>query len=534
MSHTSLWLVGLNKRTQIPVESANTPLYNILKQFCEKYELDPNKYELQPSIKKGNKALDLSLPFRLSGLAKNATVEVLPKVQSGGSKTQTVEKATLGLQLPDGNRQRAVLPLNTSLWDALIHFETENKLNLTHQVSNKGIYQIPGLQFMNQNFATINSLKNTKISGLGLQNGGNALMRLTYIDSGKSLQDMEEEINAIVEEPKISKDIPAPTPSIPVKPSTSTPTTTHVSRPIPTEPAPKKISNDEEYDNPIKMTDDDVDDIVPEKEEQPQQPPAPTLPLEGVVAIDVKLFKVDESRPVEDVRALGFTDKDFEISRSELQKIYLEEQKRKEDSMILKTRKIREIEAQEREKARVYDKTIIRIRFPSGLILQGTFKPKNKVQRIVELVKASIENPDTPFFIYVTPPIQRLDDRSKTLKEVGLVPAALVNVALDKKIAKTGDREPTLKKDLLQYLATLPSHETVPTNLKGTEQEAVVMDSEEDVDINMEKSKSPEEPPQLSSQPQPQPVKSTSTSQPKTGGRTLGGSGVIPKWFRPQ
>ncbi|KAH0038443.1 hypothetical protein KCU80_g5903, partial [Aureobasidium melanogenum] len=61
------------KRIQVKVTPA-TSLRTVLEQACDKFQLDPDQYILKNTK---DKPIDLSLPFRLSGLVSGAKLQLV-------------------------------------------------------------------------------------------------------------------------------------------------------------------------------------------------------------------------------------------------------------------------------------------------------------------------------------------------------------------------------------------------------------------------------------------------------------------------
>ncbi len=68
----------------------------------------------------------------------------------------------------------------------------------------------------------------------------------------------------------------------------------------------------------------------------------------------------------------------------------------------------------------------IRIKFPDGYILQGTFGAKEKVAAVIEFVKQSIVHKDRPFYLFETPPKRVLSKMNQTLIASRMVPSCLL------------------------------------------------------------------------------------------------------------
>lgn len=145
------------------------------------------------------------------------------------------------------------------------------------------------------------------------------------------------------------------------------------------------------------------------------------------------------------------TDDMFTVTKDDLKYILSEQEKRKAGQEMLMTKKMREIEKQ--KKKRIYTKTLIRIRFPiSHIVLQATFKPEHKLSKVYEFIQQCLKNPNVPFYLCkyimndgthliedVAPPVQRYEELDKSLEQLGLIPAVILNIGLDQKKAKKGN-----------------------------------------------------------------------------------------------
>ncbi|KAF1330174.1 Tether containing ubx domain for glut4, partial [Globisporangium splendens] len=95
-----------------------------------------------------------------------------------------------------------------------------------------------------------------------------------------------------------------------------------------------------------------------------------------------------------------------------------------EKAKNFRTQAMRELD--ELKKKKVFQTTLIRVQFPDRVVLQAAFHPNETVQDVVDHVRESLQQAfsGNQFYLYVTPPTQKLDPR-KTLAELNLVPAAL-------------------------------------------------------------------------------------------------------------
>ncbi|KAF0980801.1 hypothetical protein FDP41_013284 [Naegleria fowleri] len=437
---SSVIIAGLGMRSIIKIEGPNTSLQTILKDFCEKNKISPENYGLMHN----KKNLDLSLSFRLSGVSNNATIEIVKKASS----SQVKAAATLGLQLPDGQRLKAVFPIDISLWIALKRWEKkEENINLTQVEDEKTKkYCIPSLTYMNQQFKTLEELKNTKLSDLGLRDNSSALLRLSFLPTDKTIEDLKEEIQEsddYVPKKKVKKTDTEQSSSTSETQSASASTSEDVQM---TDESPSVQANKIEMSPTISDTMQDDEDIK----------------LENTVAKDIRLFKKGDTSF--DIDFSNVEEKDFEVTENDVQSMISSLRKVQEGGPLM-TKQLREKENQKHE--RIYTSTIIRVRFPDGYLVQGTFSPNHTIKDVRDFVIQTLDNPETPIVLYIAPPIQRFDDLTKTLKESRLIPAAIINVGLDRKNPKSASFEaPKLKSDLLAKvtdleLVSVPKNENI-------------------------------------------------------------------------
>ncbi|KAJ1347973.1 hypothetical protein KIN20_003175 [Parelaphostrongylus tenuis] len=90
-------------------------LRQVLEEACLKSGFDVDSHQLVNQ----KRSMDLSLPFRLSGLPNNATLEMIP-----ATNTDTTGVATVALQILDSSRLSS---RSSSLW-YLANFPTGDRL----------------------------------------------------------------------------------------------------------------------------------------------------------------------------------------------------------------------------------------------------------------------------------------------------------------------------------------------------------------------------------------------------------------------
>ncbi|KAK2721087.1 hypothetical protein QYM36_003381, partial [Artemia franciscana] len=126
-------------------------------------------------------------------------------------------------------------------------------------------------------------------------------------------------------------------------------------------------------------------------------------------------------------RKTELPDEFYDLTAEELKK---EQELRKhvvEQELMLRTKAMREREAQ-REKRR-YRYTLIRIRFPDEIILQGTFKVNEKLRDVTSFIQEALEEPLRPFVLSFLG--KKLVDQDVSLLDLELIPSVTLHFNWD-------------------------------------------------------------------------------------------------------
>ncbi|KAK0261738.1 hypothetical protein LTR91_023554 [Friedmanniomyces endolithicus] len=199
MSTATLFVVDASaRRAQIKVTPSRL-LQDVLVEACRSKKLDPSGYILKTA---NNKPVDLSQPFRLSGLSAGAKLQLVQ-----ASRSPAV--VNIALQLPEsegvGGRLQDKFPSSTTLWLILRKFEdgvagASQKLNLTQRgvpSSESGagrlMYEVPCVSAENRESEGFRELQKT-LAQLGY-NGGNVLLRVSFRRSEVPLEEAMKEIS---------------------------------------------------------------------------------------------------------------------------------------------------------------------------------------------------------------------------------------------------------------------------------------------------------------------------------------------------
>jgi len=105
----------------------------------------------------------------------------------------------------------------------------------------------------------------------------------------------------------------------------------------------------------------------------------------------------------------------------------------KKKDNILKTRKMREAEAEAEEASRrsKMAKVVVRVRFPDNRRLEATFHSSESVQALFDLLVKVIAQPEQPFHIYTIPPKKLITNTSQDFFTAGFCPGVNVYFSYD-------------------------------------------------------------------------------------------------------
>ncbi|NXT64012.1 UBXN6 protein, partial [Chaetops frenatus] len=130
-----------------------------------------------------------------------------------------------------------------------------------------------------------------------------------------------------------------------------------------------------------------------------------------------------------------------------------------EKAAMLRTRAMREKE--EQREMRKYNYTLLRVRFPDGYILQGTFYARESVSELYNFVRGALRDDWLPFEL-LGPGGLKLTDENLAFNECGLVPSALLSLAWDAAVmadveaaAEEQQQRSPLRPELLARVQTL-------------------------------------------------------------------------------
>lgn len=152
-------------------------------------------------------------------------------------------------------------------------------------------------------------------------------------------------------------------------------------------------------------------------------------------------------------------DEFYAINPEELKKEKQRQQEAVEKLGMLRTKAMRERD--ELKELRKYRYTLVRVRLPDGILIQGTFKATEKLSALFEFLRSVLTNDWMPFFIQ-TSDGKKLTQEDRTLTELGLCPAVVVHFLWDESLMKDvhaaqggGAQSSILKPEIMAQIQSL-------------------------------------------------------------------------------
>ncbi|XP_020290494.1 UBX domain-containing protein 6 [Pseudomyrmex gracilis] len=121
-----------------------------------------------------------------------------------------------------------------------------------------------------------------------------------------------------------------------------------------------------------------------------------------------------------------------------------------ERNQMLRTKAMRERD--EQRALRRYKFAVLRIKFPDGIILQGTFSVHEKLKNVIEFVDENLVDDKVSFLLITPDGIKLVEEcREKTLLELRLIPTAILEFSWDSSVRENMPKG-YLKDDVLCYI----------------------------------------------------------------------------------
>ncbi|RGP75461.1 hypothetical protein FLONG3_5714 [Fusarium longipes] len=462
------------RRATIKV-TPGTYLIDVLEEACRRLNLSSDKY----LVKHRQKTVDLSVPFRASGLGPGAKLELVQK-----SKTPSAIQVALQVPPPEGReipggRLIQKFPSDLTIWKVLRQFESGEASNGKNiNITARGVacmenssgsgsgqlhYETPVLNIMGRELSTFTDFQKT-LSQLGY-NSGSVLIRLTYRQTDKTLYDAMTEIG------QFFKDIDE---------EGREEASTTKAEPVPTEEIEKQEEQAPEEKNDSQMTDAQAEQSMGTIPVQQDEEP-------GTVTEDT--MEVDASHPHDPLAPVNVflapsgstpaaalapaTDTDFAptIAHAQLHQARLQENSR--NKRLLSDKELEEKAAAEAAKINAIKAILVKVRFPDNTSSDWQVSPAHTGQFLYDAVRHVMAHNDQPFHLVL--PGTKVVIKDDPGSDNGLIKAyrmsgrTLINLVWDDTVPATVRKQPFLKANVAQQGQQVKVPEPIAPNEKDEE-----------------------------------------------------------------
>lgn len=364
---------------------------SVVEEACEAAGLEgPDGWGLQEEQGRKRVNVDLTVPFRLSGIPRGAKL-ILVKVGAAALKAKPV---TVGLQLPDGSRTQLPLSSDSTLAAVISAFSASVGVDL----SQNG----PRLGYLTT-VVSESQFEATTLSQMGLASGS-GLLRLTF-------------------------EGPAPDLSLRAE--------------LPQE---RTADQDMQDVSAADQKPDQKPDAAALSDNNNSSAGAAVAAADAAPSLAPRVITPEVREAMVDVQDREVDDTFYEHTLVDVQRELASKKRDEGMRNQLLTSKHRDAM---KKGAPEFSKTTIRVRFADRMELEGTFHPtNNSVADVVEFIRSALTVHDAEFELFTAPPKTVLDPKL-TLKKANLVPLAVVHLSfLSGYPGKTGGRE-SLKPEFL-------------------------------------------------------------------------------------
>ncbi|PHH78709.1 hypothetical protein CDD82_2892 [Ophiocordyceps australis] len=436
------------RRTTIKV-SPGTYLVDVLDEACKKLKLSNDKY----LIKHKQKNVDLSIPFRTSGLIPGARLELV-------QKANTPSAIQIALQVPQpeakeipGGRLIRRFPSDLALWKVLRQFESGEasagkNINITARAiaatngsgSGQLYYEMPVLNVMGRELSTFDDFHKT-LSQLG-HNSGNVLIRLAFRKTDQTLSEAMAHISNLFREPQVQEAAEPESSNV----LSQRQQKKHVVAADATTKLQSSSSQDEPHPNLTLEEPSNKQDAAPITDAQ-------SPPHENRYQ-PVNVFLAPGSDVPAAVRAPVDDDADFipTIAHAQLHQARL--QKSARNTRLLSDEEIEQKEAAEEARIASIKSILVKVRFPDNTSSDWQIGPDDTGAFLYEAVRHVMAHCDQPFRLLL-PRIKAAirDDNSSSnrlIKAYKLSSRVLVSLVWDDVVPADVRRQPFLKTRIAQ------------------------------------------------------------------------------------
>nr|CDS33624.1 alveolar soft part sarcoma chromosome [Hymenolepis microstoma] len=496
---------------EIPVVPTE-PIIKVLEAACVKRSLDPKLYKLVHN----KRTVDLSVPFRLSGLANRATLELVPCDQATVSNC----KVRIGVRLQNGYRAEWNGMSDSTIWSVLESLASKDQ-RIADMLTPSSDDSVPTIMYLQNYFGGEENLRHTTLNSLGIRDS--ALFQLmrrqappptTEKESKASVAPKSTESKGVSEQstptsrskpsPEVTSEASMETPVEGARPQLqqrafqqqrqqqqhlyqgesvlnfepfsifgNTPTSSmfdtdsrpsrHSERSRP-RTVGEMIGISLEPDSRLPAVPSQLQDFKFPSETEGQNLMYPKngsqeseAPCSGPCDREEKIFvkEIDSTAATtsqDDIDEVP--DQYFELSRAELQKILADLRKVAGTDVLLGEQTAQQKAAQDKL-LRFFPRCVIRFIWSDNVVLQACFRPLEPVSALYNFIRERLVDQGLPFYLFTAPPRVILSKETETLFKSKLHPSAKIYFSVKSSPSKGRD---VLKSDLLERIA--PESET--------------------------------------------------------------------------
>ncbi|KAK3995363.1 GLUT4 regulating protein TUG-domain-containing protein [Cladorrhinum sp. PSN332] len=422
----------------------STYLVDVLDEACKKLNVKSDKYEL----KYKQKIIDLTGPFRTSGLVSGAKLELVQK-----SKSASVVSIALDV---NGQRYVKKLPSDMTLWQTLRQFEAAEKgLDITGRgvpvgQSTGQLYHLaPVVNIMGREYSTLEDLQKT-LSQCGI-NSGSIVFRVNFRLTEKTLFDAMSDISQFL------KDVEPGEPKPEVK----------------EEAKPVSVAEESQVQNKSPEGVTQTEEPVAATTEEEAAPTTAAQPSTAEDPMEIDQPAVAETTPVDRLQPTGVfsapsastpvaatikdDDEDFEPTTAHAQLRQQQLAQRAQNTRLKSDAELAAIAAEEAAKLAKVTKVEIRVRFPDGSSAVWTASPEDTGAWLYEAIRGVMLHANQPFKLVIPGRKTHIEDNNKRLVAgYKLQSRELLNLLWEDSVPPAARKEPFLKSSVADKAKAIP------------------------------------------------------------------------------
>jgi tether containing UBX domain for GLUT4 len=440
-----VWVVdSAARQTKVKV-TPGTYMRDVLEEACKSKKLNPAQYTLKTQ---NNKAVDLSQPFRLSGLSPGAKLQL---TQASRSPSVVSVKLTVPEEGEGGTSLVDRFPSNTSLWQILRRFEAgvaggQQKLNLTQRgvastESGAGMmmYNSPSLNVGGRSVEGFTELQKT-LAQLGY-NSGSVVIRVGFKNSGQPLHEAMQAMSAYFDSVE-AESVAAGSSETATVPTEATAGKEAIEDAPPTdEPAASAAESDVQAPSEVNVG---------------SQLPSPSHASTTVNGITV-YRPSSNSTPAAALQQHDESLYEPTVDHAKAHQANLKDAGR--NKRLLSDKELEEQEANRQARLAAVQSVTVRIRYPDQHMTEFSISPTTTPADLYDKVTFTVAADNEPFELrYMGTTGSRLLTRTNTerlVKDHGFRANVLVNMVWSPQASLDARQKPTLKAEYLSHATEL-------------------------------------------------------------------------------